>query len=86
MKKFQDDVASGNHEAQGWSNSNYGISKLGLIAYTLLLARENPALRVRFTRRSSVILDAIIILSMMTAKDVRVSRLDRVTAFTAPRH
>jgi len=40
VRKFQDDVAAGRHRQEGWGNSNYGLSKLALIAYTLLVARE----------------------------------------------
>jgi hypothetical protein len=40
------DVAAGNHQANGWSNSNYAISKLALIAATNVLARQYPGLRV----------------------------------------
>jgi NAD(P)-dependent dehydrogenase (short-subunit alcohol dehydrogenase family) len=35
-------VAAGNHQANGWSNSNYAISKLALIAATNVLARQYP--------------------------------------------
>ena len=31
---------------RGWSSSNYGLSKLALIAYTRLLAREEPGIQV----------------------------------------
>jgi|LauGreDrversion2_2_1035103.scaffolds.fasta_scaffold49365_1 carbonyl reductase 1 len=44
--KFEADVAAGNHQANGWSNSNYAISKLALIAATNVLARQYPGLRV----------------------------------------
>lgn len=40
VQQFADDVQSGRHRAQGWGNSNYGMSKLALIAYTRMLARE----------------------------------------------
>eukprot|EP00928_Gymnodinium_smaydae_P021378 TRINITY_DN18333_c0_g1_i1.p1 TRINITY_DN18333_c0_g1~~TRINITY_DN18333_c0_g1_i1.p1 ORF type:complete len:292 (+),score=7.58 TRINITY_DN18333_c0_g1_i1:56-877(+) len=40
VSKFQNDVANGTHKANGWGSSNYGFSKLSLIAYTKLLARE----------------------------------------------
>lgn len=45
---FAADVAAGNHKANGWGNSNYGFSKLCMIAYTKLLARRyaNTALNV----------------------------------------
>jgi len=44
MGKFQEDVAAGVHKQAGWSGSNYGMSKLGLIAYTLMVAREEETL------------------------------------------
>jgi len=34
MTKFHDDVQKGVHKQNGWSNSNYGMSKLGVIAAT----------------------------------------------------
>ena len=37
---FASAVAAGNHAQQGWGNSNYGFSKLAVIAYTKMLARE----------------------------------------------
>jgi carbonyl reductase 1 len=40
VRKFETDVASGNHASEGWGNSNYGFSKLAMIAYTKLLAAE----------------------------------------------
>ncbi|CAM9596057.1 unnamed protein product, partial [Ascophyllum nodosum] len=39
MRKFVDDVKSGQHEAEGWPSTCYGMSKLGLIAYTVIAAR-----------------------------------------------
>eukprot|EP00747_Dinoflagellata_sp_TGD_P171871 gnl/TRDRNA2_/TRDRNA2_206950_c0_seq1.p2 gnl/TRDRNA2_/TRDRNA2_206950_c0~~gnl/TRDRNA2_/TRDRNA2_206950_c0_seq1.p2 ORF type:complete len:128 (+),score=28.28 gnl/TRDRNA2_/TRDRNA2_206950_c0_seq1:526-909(+) len=44
--KFERDVAAGKHQAQGWGNSNYGFSKLALIAATKVWARENPGMLV----------------------------------------
>ncbi len=44
--KFEADVAAGTHRDNGWSNSNYGVSKLALIAATNVLARQHPGLRV----------------------------------------
>ena len=38
--EFAADVAAGRHKANGWGNSNYGFSKLCVIAYTKLLARR----------------------------------------------
>ena len=40
LNKFEKDVANGVHSQEGWSNSNYGISKLGVIAATRIWARE----------------------------------------------
>lgn len=40
MNKFVEDIRKGVHQEEGWSNSMYGISKLGEIAYTMILARE----------------------------------------------
>ncbi len=36
-------LQAGVHKARGWGNSNYGLSKLALIAYTKLVAREEAA-------------------------------------------
>jgi len=46
MKSFENDVHAGVHRQQGWSNSNYGMSKLGVIAATKVLAREEPNISV----------------------------------------
>jgi carbonyl reductase 1 len=47
MKKFERDVQNGIHGQEGWSNTNYGISKLGVIAATKIWARqEAPAIKV----------------------------------------
>lgn len=43
VSKFQVDVANGRHRAEGWGSSNYGLSKLALIAYTKAVAREEGA-------------------------------------------
>eukprot|EP01138_Halocafeteria_seosinensis_P010558 gb/GECG01010780.1/.p1 GENE.gb/GECG01010780.1/~~gb/GECG01010780.1/.p1 ORF type:complete len:334 (+),score=37.56 gb/GECG01010780.1/:1-1002(+) len=40
MNKFIEDIQKGIHKQEGWSDSMYGISKLGEIAYTMILARE----------------------------------------------
>jgi len=40
VSKFQVDVANGRHHVEGWGDSNYGLSKLALIAYTKIVARE----------------------------------------------
>ncbi|CAN0057763.1 unnamed protein product, partial [Laminaria digitata] len=39
MTEFVDDVRAARHDAKGWPNSCYGMSKLGLIAYTKVAAR-----------------------------------------------
>ena len=40
VDKFQHDVENGIHVQEGWSNSNYGISKLAVIAATKIWARQ----------------------------------------------
>ncbi|CAE8630043.1 unnamed protein product [Polarella glacialis] len=40
VRKFAADVRAGRHKQEGWGNSNYGFSKLAVIAYTKLVARE----------------------------------------------
>jgi carbonyl reductase 1 len=40
VDQFEADVKNGNHIARGWGNSNYGLSKLALIAMTKIWARE----------------------------------------------
>ena len=42
VDKFEKDVQDGTHSANGWGNSNYGFSKLAVIAATKVLAREYP--------------------------------------------
>ena len=34
MQKFVDDVAAGDHREKGWSNTAYGMSKVGMTALT----------------------------------------------------
>ncbi len=46
MHAFVDDVAHGRHAAAGWPSSAYSVSKVGLNAFTRVLARERPLLRV----------------------------------------
>ena len=46
VELFAADVAAGCHRERGWGNSNYGLSKLAVIAYMRVLAREEPTLRV----------------------------------------
>ena len=40
VDKFESDVQRGKHLQEGWGNSNYGLSKLALIAMTKIWARE----------------------------------------------
>ena len=40
VDQFEKDVLEGNHVAKGWGNSNYGMSKLALVAMTKVWARE----------------------------------------------
>eukprot|EP00978_Attheya_sp_CCMP212_P044635 scaffold316868_cov49-Attheya_sp.AAC.1 len=40
VDNFESDVQQGKHRETGWGNSNYGMSKLALIAATKVLARE----------------------------------------------
>lgn len=40
MRKFVADAENGVHGQNGWPNTGYGVSKLGLIAYTRILARQ----------------------------------------------
>jgi len=46
MRQFVKDVESGVHAREGWPNTCYGMSKLGVIALTRLLAREEPHMMV----------------------------------------
>ena len=43
MDQFVQDVAAGNHEAKGWPTTAYGVSKVGMIAFTKIIAREMTA-------------------------------------------
>ena len=40
MEEFVESVEDGSHQAVGWPNSCYGVSKLGVIAMTRILAAE----------------------------------------------
>eukprot|EP00670_Eutreptiella_braarudii_P002828 CAMPEP_0174304606 /NCGR_PEP_ID=MMETSP0809-20121228/60892_1 /TAXON_ID=73025 ORGANISM="Eutreptiella gymnastica-like, Strain CCMP1594" /NCGR_SAMPLE_ID=MMETSP0809 /ASSEMBLY_ACC=CAM_ASM_000658 /LENGTH=268 /DNA_ID=CAMNT_0015410875 /DNA_START=33 /DNA_END=836 /DNA_ORIENTATION=- len=40
MQQFIADVQSGVHQPKGWPNSCYGVSKCGLTALTMMLARQ----------------------------------------------
>lgn len=48
MRRYVSEVKAGVAEANGWPKWNYGVSKLGLIALTKVLAKqpENSALRI----------------------------------------
>jgi len=41
MKEFVRDVQSGTHSQRGWPNTGYGVSKVGIIAMTKVLARQH---------------------------------------------
>lgn len=41
MNQFVSDVEDGSHSSKGWPNTCYGVSKLGIIALTRILAREH---------------------------------------------
>ena len=46
MSKFVSDVEAGVHTHEGWGHTCYGMSKLGLIALTRVLARQEPHIMV----------------------------------------
>lgn len=46
MEQFVTDVQNGTHEERGWPNTCYGTSKLGIIALTKVLARENEGMLI----------------------------------------
>ena len=46
MRAFVRDAEAGEHVANGWPNTCYGVSKLGLIALTRVLARDEPSIMV----------------------------------------
>jgi carbonyl reductase 1 len=46
VNQFEADVKSGQHMQQGWANSNYGLSKLAVIAATKIWARLFPDISV----------------------------------------
>mmetsp|Transcript_13079 Transcript_13079/g.18363 ORF Transcript_13079/g.18363 Transcript_13079/m.18363 type:complete len:297 (+) Transcript_13079:23-913(+) len=45
-ESFVNDVKAGTHSEKGWPNTTYGMSKLCLIAYTKILAMEEPNLKL----------------------------------------
>mmetsp|Transcript_1041 Transcript_1041/g.1480 ORF Transcript_1041/g.1480 Transcript_1041/m.1480 type:complete len:273 (-) Transcript_1041:379-1197(-) len=47
VDQYEQDVVNGSYEQKGWGYSNYGMSKLALIAATKVLARdEDPLVKV----------------------------------------
>jgi carbonyl reductase 1 len=46
MEQFVSNVEDGSHSTKGWPNTCYGVSKLGIIAMTRILARENPTMMI----------------------------------------
>ena len=46
MREFVTDVEAGSHNKNGWPNSCYGMSKLGVIALTKAIARDEPKIMV----------------------------------------
>jgi carbonyl reductase 1 len=46
LHDFVKAVENGTHAQEGWPNTCYGMSKLGIIALTRLLARDFPKMRV----------------------------------------
>jgi carbonyl reductase 1 len=46
MNQFVSEVEDGSHSKKGWPNTCYGVSKLGIIALTRILARENPEMMI----------------------------------------
>ena len=45
-QSFVADVTAGVHKERGWPNSNYGMSKLFLIAYTKVLAKQHKDIQI----------------------------------------
>lgn len=46
MNEFVTDAADGTHQTNGWPNTGYGVSKVGLIALTRIMARDYPKIMV----------------------------------------
>eukprot|EP00571_Detonula_confervacea_P008092 CAMPEP_0172319024 /NCGR_PEP_ID=MMETSP1058-20130122/36569_1 /TAXON_ID=83371 /ORGANISM="Detonula confervacea, Strain CCMP 353" /LENGTH=318 /DNA_ID=CAMNT_0013033967 /DNA_START=111 /DNA_END=1067 /DNA_ORIENTATION=- len=46
MEEFVSNVEDGTHTEKGWPNTCYGVSKVGVIALTRILARENPEMMI----------------------------------------
>lgn len=46
MREFVSDAEAGVHLKKGWPNTCYGVSKMGLIAMTRIIARDEPKIMV----------------------------------------
>ena len=46
VESFEADVRSGAHARNGWGRSNYGLSKLAVIAATKVWSRQHPSISV----------------------------------------
>jgi carbonyl reductase 1 len=46
MQQFVSDVEAGIHTTKGWPNTCYGMSKLGIIAMTKVMARHYPGIMI----------------------------------------
>lgn len=46
VEHFKACAAAGTHKEHGWGSSNYGLSKLAVIAYTRILARQEPKILI----------------------------------------
>ena len=46
MREFVTDVEAGTHSKNGWPNTCYGMSKLGVVALTKVIARDEPKIMV----------------------------------------
>ena len=46
MEDFVRDAEAGVHADNGWPNTCYGVSKMGMIALTRVLAREEPLVKI----------------------------------------
>ena len=46
MRSFVREVEAGTHAENGWPNTCYGMSKLGIIALTKIVARDEPGIMV----------------------------------------
>ena len=46
MNQFVTSVQDGTHTTNGWPNTCYGVSKLGIIALTRVLARQYPQMKI----------------------------------------